>query len=326
MKKKIISILFIVMVFTSISCKKKTFKSTLLHYYRLIKAKKGIMVINLKNNSSFGYNQNKKFYMGSTMRLPLLAVLYHQAHKNRINLNQKIVVAFNDIAYGPGILKHVISRFDRRVFSLKDLAKIMMQSNDATATDLLIKAIKLENIKKALEEMNLSDIDINSDNTTITKKLFNLTEDKYKFYPPQMIKIEAEKKKDELLHKDTAFFINAYKDINTATPKALAKLLKLLSEKKLLPENFTNEILDIMYNSSSRKLLSFQMPFTTKTHNAASFSSKIMNDAGIVIDSKVNMVFVMMANFIRDDAALTLRRFIYISRLAYENYAKSVNN
>lgn len=332
--KKIIAITVVLgLLIGLVSCKKETMQDKLLHYYRLINAKKGIYVEDLKTGSSFSRNGDKKFYLGSSVRLPILIAVYYLANKNRLNLYEKIPVSNIQLVYGPGIIQKMFTAPGVKYFSIKELVRIMMYSNDYTAADILINKIGIENLKKAFEEMKVTGIEITSDNNTILKKLFKLEEEKYKFMQPGQIRGEIIKKLKEgkksniynFSHSygiDISFFIRAYQGQNTATPKAFAQLLKKLYKNELFPENWTKEVLEVALNSNSDNLLSYQLPGNTEIYNASDVSPFIMNDAGIVIDKKVNMIFVLFTNYIKDVKALTLRRFIYISRLAYENYLK----
>lgn len=315
MKKRTLIILVLILT-VFVSCKKETVKDKLMHYYRLINAKKGLKVINLNTKKSYGDNNFEKFYMGDMVRLPVLVSAYYLAEKNRLNLNQRFVIGKLEIVYGPGILKHV-SDVGVKYFTIKELARIMMQCNDATATDTIIKAIGIENINKALQEMGITGINVTADYNTIAKQLYGLTDDKYKFYKPGQIRDEI-LKKDKKTNKDETFYKNVYSANNLATPEAIALLLQKLYDNALFSKEKTKEVLELMQNAVPNKLINFQMPEKSVVYTTGSYGKNLICDAGIIQDDKVKLAIVLFNNFNKDGRALTLRRFIYVSRLAYE--------
>ncbi len=314
--KKCFAILISTLLIFTFSCKEQSIQDRLLHYYRLINAKKGLKVINLKTNKSYGDNSFNKFYMGSMMRLPVLISAFYLAEKNRVNLEQRFAVGKLEIVYGPGILKHV-SGLGVKFFSMRELARIMMQCNDATATDLIINAIGIENINKALKEMDINGITITADNNTIAKQLYGLTDDKYKYYKTGHIRDEILKQNKN--QKDESFYKKVYSSNNLATPESIAKLLKKLYNKKLFSKEKTKQVLELMKSAIPDKLINFQMPKDTNVYTTGTFSNYLINDAGIIDNGKVKLIIVLFNNYNKDGKAITLRRFAFVTRLAYEN-------
>ncbi len=316
MKKLFSMVLITLIVLLSLTfCKKETVQNRLLHYYRIINAKKGLWVENLKTGTVISSNQHTPFYMGSIMRIPLLVTLYYQASKARANLYQKLPIGPAELVYGTGILQN---NEDVKFYSMRELAKIMMYANDMTAMDVILKTLGIDNVKKALEEMKVTGIQINMDNNTVVKKLFELESDQYKFASPGMIRQEAIKKEKVIFAMDSSRLVNVYADTNTATPSALGTLFKKLIANELMPENFTKEVLEIMaMGAANNSLIYYALPAATTVQGASSLSQATMSNASVIMSEKAKMIFIFLSNFNRDGRSISLRRLAYISRLAY---------
>jgi hypothetical protein len=196
-----------------------------------------------------------------------------------------------------------------------------MYSNDVTATDTIINAIGIDNIKKSLEEMKISDISITMDNTSILKRLYGLDGDQYKFFRAFQVRAEVIKKDTDILSMDRNNVIKAYSNTNEATPKAIALMLKKLYNKELFNEVITKEVLNILSNVNTEKLISLQMPSDSKVYSTTGIMPFELSDASIIIDNKTNFIFVLFTNFVRDPKPITMRRVWFISKLAYNNFS-----
>jgi beta-lactamase class A len=293
-------------------------------YYRLLSGDKGIYVENLSGDVVFSSNSDKKLFMGAMVRFPVLISLYYLASKNKISLMQAVGVNSFDVVYGPGVLKNLVLT-GPKFFNLRELAAIMMQSNDATATELLIKTIGTEKINVALKEMGIEDISVNSDITTLLKEVFSLNTDEYKFKRAGQIKDEIEKKVAENQLPDISVFMRVFSGKNYATASSVAMLFKKLYKHQLFPDNFTKEVMELLENSSPDKLLKFQLPSSAKVYNTPAVCFTALSDGGVVVSKDVKMIFVLMTNYLKEDRGLNLRRFVYITRLAYESLLPRLN-
>jgi beta-lactamase class A len=315
--KKYLTIIFVVFMTIFISCKKQTIKDKLMHYYRLINADKGLMIYEFDTNKSYGDKTNEKFYMGSMMRLPVLVTAHYLADKNRLNLNQAFAIGKPEIVYGPGIIKNLVDA-GVKYFNINELLRFMMQNNDATAMDIVINVMGIENINKALEEMQIKGIKITADNNGIAKMIYGLKDDKYKYAKPGYIISEIQKKREQGFKLDLNASKKIFSQNNQATPNAIITLLKKLYRNELFNKEKTNQVLELLQTVRPDKLISFQMPAKTNTYTTGTFSKMQINDAGIVVDDKVKFAIVMFCNFYKDKLPITLRRFVYITKLAYD--------
>src|SRR3989338_3002767 len=132
----------------------------------------------LKTGDNFGINEDIVLTAASVNKIPILAALYHLAGKDEIDLDKIIVPQQKDIQdYGTGSM-----RYDKpgTPYSIKTLARLMMEKSDNTAAYLLASVIiGMDEIQKLLEEWGLTQTDMENNKTSvkdmfvITKKIYN---------------------------------------------------------------------------------------------------------------------------------------------------------
>lgn len=125
-----------------------------------------IYVYDLKNESGFGIHEDTSLTAASVNKIPILASLYHQAHKQAVDLEQTITISQNDIQdYGTGIIRY---QKPGGVYSIKTLARLMMEKSDNTAAYVLVKyVVPFETIQKFLAEWGLTETDMQNNKTSV---------------------------------------------------------------------------------------------------------------------------------------------------------------
>lgn len=94
-----------------------------------------VYVVDFESDFIAGINESEIFSAASVNKIPILAVLYDQAKSGRVNFDQTITVQEEDVQdYGTGSI-----RYDPpgSTYSVKTLARLMMQKSDNTAAFLL---------------------------------------------------------------------------------------------------------------------------------------------------------------------------------------------
>lgn len=124
-----------------------------------------IFTFDLKSGKEFGINENTTFIAASVNKIPVLAALYHLADKNEVDLEEIIVPQSEDIQdYGTGSI-----RYDKpgTPYSIKTLARLMMEKSDNTAAHILGKIIiGLPKIQQLIESWGLVQTDMENNKTS----------------------------------------------------------------------------------------------------------------------------------------------------------------
>lgn len=114
---------------------------------------------------SFGINEHYVHTAASVNKVPIVAALYYLASKNKINIDERVVVQKNDIQdYGTGSLRY---EKPGGTYSLKTLAKLALQQSDNTAAHILVKRIGMKQIQKIIEDFGLTQTNMANNKTTL---------------------------------------------------------------------------------------------------------------------------------------------------------------
>ncbi|MFC1626797.1 serine hydrolase [Patescibacteria group bacterium] len=137
-----------------------------------------VYVEDLSYSFSMGLNETTIYTAASVNKLLILAALYQEAQQDLSILDKKITPQANDIqSYGTGVIQ-----YDKpgTSYSVKTLARLMMQKSDNTAAYVLAKYIVGEpTLKKRIEEWGLTQTNFTTNKTSnldmsiITKKIFS---------------------------------------------------------------------------------------------------------------------------------------------------------
>ncbi len=98
----------------------------------------GLAAVNLSTGESVEIDATRQFPTASVIKLAVLVELFRQAAEGRVDLDDRIAIAADDIVLGSGILKELQPGLAPTV---RDLALLMVALSDNTATNLLIDLV-----------------------------------------------------------------------------------------------------------------------------------------------------------------------------------------
>ena len=104
----------------------------------------GVYVSIPSEGKTFELNGDQQFSAASTIKIPMLALLFQDAEDGRIDLNEKRVVLPENRVGGSGILQSLSPDLELSIF---DLAELMIVMSDNTATNEIIDVIGLERLR-----------------------------------------------------------------------------------------------------------------------------------------------------------------------------------
>ena len=137
-----------------------------------------IYVKDLNDDFELDINKSVIYTAASINKIPILAVLYYSAQKGEVNLDGTITLQKDDIQdYGTGSI-----RYDTpgTVYSIKTLARLMMQKSDNTAAYIIANHIlSVDTIQSLINTWGLTQTDIinnktsNNDMAILLEKIFH---------------------------------------------------------------------------------------------------------------------------------------------------------
>ena len=159
-------------------------------------------------NEKFTYGEDTKFRAASTIKIPLLALLFKDAEEGRVDIDTPVPLGEEGSVCGSGIIKFLSPEIR---LTLYDYAILMMIVSDNTATNRVIDAVEIERANAFFKEMGWNE-------TYLYKKLFVPQPD---------------------LPNGTA-------GTNLTSPRDLGDMLEHIYEKTLVSEDVSNKMLSIM--------------------------------------------------------------------------------
>ena len=126
-----------------------------------------ILVSDFTTNDSFGINENTVFTGASVNKIEVLAALYFLTDQGEINLDKAITIQQEDIQdYGTGSIRY---ENPGTVYSIKTLARLMMEKSDNTAAYLIgDQVVGMNKIQNLINQWGLKQTDMINNKTSST--------------------------------------------------------------------------------------------------------------------------------------------------------------
>ena len=124
-----------------------------------------IFIYDLNTNEGFGISEDTVLTAASVNKVPILAGLYHLADTGDIDLDDTVTIREKDIQdYGTGIIRYQKPGVQ---YSIKTLARLMMQKSDNTAAYVLARVlITAPKLQSLMDEWELVQTDIDKNKTS----------------------------------------------------------------------------------------------------------------------------------------------------------------
>jgi serine-type D-Ala-D-Ala carboxypeptidase (penicillin-binding protein 5/6) len=211
------------------------------------KGKVAVAIKDLKTGKSFEHNPDEPMPTASLIKFPLMIAAYQAIEDGKLDADDKITLKEKDKVPGSGILTSHFS--DGATISLRDAIHLMMVYSDNTATNLVAEKVGL---KAAAEQMDKLDCP--------ETKLHSL-----------------------VFRRDTSIFPERSKKygLGSTTAADMIKLLEQLSQKKLVSEKASQQMLDHMYACESKNQFTRFLPGVKIAHKTGAIE-QVRTDAGLI--------------------------------------------
>lgn len=211
----------------------------------------GIAFLDLKSNENFFYNEKEIFPTASAIKIEILIHLLKEYEKGSLNLYQNIPINYK--TGGSGLIQH----FDQSNLYLNyyNLALLMIQQSDNSATNILIDSLGMKNINNTIQELGLK-------STKLQRK---------------MMDFDARKAGRE----------------NISTPEDKLKLLEIIFRQEFLPDSLNNEAIKILSVPKSSPLLEQINDELTLASKGGELND-VRCDMGIFFFKNFNYILVVM--------------------------------
>ncbi|CEG55740.1 class A beta-lactamase [Legionella fallonii] len=205
----------------------------------------GITAIYIEKNKIVGHNSNKRFFMASTIKLPIALAFLHRVDEKQDSLNRVIKMDMKNSVPGSGSLHHLFEK-KKLNMSMQQILKYMMRNSDNSASDTVLHAVNgPEYVKKRMDALGFKNIYVNR---SILEMFLdtNHVDHAYLNKPQPVNAWQKTFNQVPLEQKKLAWqrFENDTRD--TTTPEDMAKLLVKVYKKQALSEASTKVLMNIM--------------------------------------------------------------------------------
>lgn len=137
-----------------------------------------ILVIDYNSDFEMAVNDRVIYTAASVNKIPILAALYWQVAKGEIDLDDTVTIQAKDVQdYGTGVIRY---EKPGGSYSIKTLARLMMQKSDNTAAYVLAQyTVGIKTIQQLVDSWGLTQTDIENNKTSnrdmalLMKKIYN---------------------------------------------------------------------------------------------------------------------------------------------------------
>lgn len=262
----------------------------------------GVYFEDIQDHSKIEINENLLFSAASTIKIPLVALVFKQYEEGNFNIYDEVTIKSENRVGGTGILKALNKNYKPTILDLVTLAIIV---SDNTATNELIDLVG------GFKKINEFNVSIGLNNTKFQRKMLDL---------------EA---------------LKSGKD-NLTTAKDLGMILSLIASGRCISKEASNMILQIMKTQQFRQKLPYLLPAITSYDDKATDEFpeegkvivanktgdlwKVQHDVGIFILPKGQRYIISMySQKLREDSE-GIETISKISKIIYEEMRDKYNS
>lgn len=261
--------------------------------------KMGIGCIHIESGHAAYLNADEPFPMASSYKVAIATQLMHRVDQGKLSLDKMITVRPGDLSPGSGELGHLLDD-PGVVLSVHNLLELMLLISDNSATDMcLTQAGGAKDVTKRMKEIGCEGIRVDRSTYHLIADYvgFKRRPDREELSKKVLVELSEEVSEEEQKAAAKAFAADAR---DAATPRAMAKLLRLLwTDQAVKPESCA-VIRDIMSRCETGETrLKGLLPAGTPVAHKTGTIGGATNDVG-VITLPGNAGHVIVAAFVKD--------------------------
>ncbi|MCU1299341.1 MAG: Beta-lactamase [Acidobacteriaceae bacterium] len=125
----------------------------------------GVAILDLTSGKRFLLREDEVFPQASSIKIALLAELYHQLQTGKLKLTDLYTVQTSDLVFDSDIMGGLTPGVTR--LTLRDLATMVVAVSDNSATNVLIDRVGMENVNALMDSLGLK-------HTRLRRKMMDL--------------------------------------------------------------------------------------------------------------------------------------------------------
>src|SRR5882757_5947465 len=116
----------------------------------------GVAILDLTTGQKYFLHADEVLPTASSIKIAILAELYHQAQQGKIKLGDLYTLQSSDLVSGSGIAGAFTPGVTR--LTLRDVAALMISVSDNSATNIIIDRVGMENVNALLDSQHLTHV------------------------------------------------------------------------------------------------------------------------------------------------------------------------
>jgi beta-lactamase class A len=219
----------------------------------------GIAIEDLSSGQKYLRHEDQVFPQASSIKITVLAELYHQAQQGKLKLSDLYTVESSDLVPDSDIMSGLTPGVTK--VTLRDLATMMVAVSDNSATNVLIDRLGgMENVNALMDSLALKQ-------TRLRRKMMDL-------------KAASEGRE------------------NISTPREMMLLLDSLYRGKILGQELSDDFFKIL-STHKDSFIPRDLPEGLKVANKPGELEGVRNDSGVVFVEHRPYVICLMSTYLR---------------------------
>ncbi len=250
-----------------------------------------VAVQDLKTGTVIHINADESFHPASTMKVPVMMEVFHQASRGLFSLNDqlKIVNSFTSIADGSKYSLDIVDDSEVTLYdrigeseSIQELTHLMIVRSSNLATNILIEKVGVQPINAFLQELGIQGV-------TVVRGI----EDKAAF----------------------RLGINS-----SATARGLTHMMTLIAEGKVVSKKASQQMIEIMLGQEFNESIPALLPKSVKLAHKTGWTGEFYHDTGIVFPEsrKPYTISILTHGFPENNENEAHNCMATISKMVYE--------
>lgn len=205
----------------------------------------GMTAIYIEKNTVINHNSNQRFFMASTIKLPIALAFLQRVDEKKDSLNHVVKLDMNNSVPGSGTLYHAFEK-KRINMSLQQILTYMLSNSDNSASDTILQRVNgPKYVKKRMDALGFKNILINR---SILEMFLDSNHVDHRFLQQHRSVFSWKKIFNSIpLQQKVLAWQRFEKDKrDTTTPDDMAKLLVKLYKKEVLSDSSTHLLMNIM--------------------------------------------------------------------------------
>ncbi len=241
----------------------------------------GLGVLHLESGQEVYLNPDVSFPMASTYKVPIALQMLSLVDSNEHSLDEKYVIKDDDLRpTRSAITQHLLPGSE---LTLENLIAVMLQYSDNVATDLVLDMAG--GAEAVTEKMREIGVDIRVDRPTWMLIMNSLGIEDVSIESPVSKQDYEQAVMQDIDWVDVDALWRRFEESprDTATPRAMTRLLAGIWRREFLSEASSKLLIDIMYGTTTgaRRLKGMLPPNTQVSHKTGTISMTI-SDVGII--------------------------------------------